>query len=72
MQVVGLTLQMHAAELAQGTGGVHLWYDVERSVQIIDGTCCQPQMTCRGVRHLEADPEPFVHHVRAVLKICVQ
>ena len=33
MGVVELTLPTHAAELAQGTGGVHLWYDVERSVQ---------------------------------------
>ena len=60
MRVVQLTLPTHAAELAQGTGGVHLWYGVERSVQIIDGACCRTQITCRGVRHFEADPKPFV------------
>ena len=26
----------------------------------------------RGVRRFEADPKPFVHHARAVLKIYVQ
>jgi len=30
MRVAELTLPTHAAELAQGTGGVHLWYDIER------------------------------------------
>ena len=37
------TLPTHAAELAQGTGGIHLGYDVKRSVQMIDGACCRPR-----------------------------
>jgi len=41
MRVVQLAFPTHVAELAQGTGGIHLRYDVKLSVQIIDGTCCR-------------------------------